>query len=110
MPVQPSRARRNRADFEREAKPFTSFLERDVTREKRRISRRNTVVISLAIHIFAVLVVVVYSIWHVDELWSPSVKVTMFGPRKTPAAVVAPLPGAAAAPLPQPAKAASAPR
>src|SRR5262245_59573164 len=29
MPVQPSRARRNRADFEREAKPFTSFLERD---------------------------------------------------------------------------------
>src|SRR5262245_1209261 len=106
MPVQPSRARRNRADFEREAQPFTSFLERDVIREKRRINRRNTLVISMAIHLFALLVVLVYSIWHVDELWSPSVKVTMFGSRKAPAAVAAPSPGAAAAPLPQPAKAA----
>ena len=69
---------------------FSSFLERDALREKRRRNRRNTLIISLLVHGLAVAAVVVYSLWDVDELFGPSVKVKVYSPSAVPAAVMAP--------------------
>jgi hypothetical protein len=71
---------------------FSSFLERDAVREKRRRSRRNTLVISLVVHALAVALVVVYSLWDVEELWGPSVKVKVYSRSAVPAAVTEPPP------------------
>jgi hypothetical protein len=57
---------------------FQAFLERDALRAKRRRSRRNTLIVSLAVHAVAVLVLVVYSLWQVDELWTPSVPIKVY--------------------------------
>ena len=66
--------------------PFSGFLERDQERGARRQKRRRTVVISVAVHVFALAAVLVYSLWDVDELWGPSVGVKMFTPDKAPPA------------------------
>jgi hypothetical protein len=70
---------------------FSSFLERDALREKRRKSRRNTLVLSLLVHGLAVAAVVGYSMWDVEELWGPSVKVKVYKASAVPrAALVGP--------------------
>ena len=71
---------------------FSSFLERDALRERRRKSRRNTLVISLLVHGLALAALVVYSLWDVDELWGPSVKVKVYSRSAAPAALLAPTP------------------
>jgi len=82
----PGRARQ-RADA-----PLSSFFERDAQRQKRWRSRRNTLVISLAIHVVGLAVLLLYAFWPVEELWSPSVKVKLFRPSQVPApAATAPL-------------------
>lgn len=74
---------------------FSSFLERDALREKRRKSRRNTLLVSLAVHGLALAAVVFYSLWDVDELWGPSLKVKVYSSKSVPAAVlVTPAPAA----------------
>jgi hypothetical protein len=82
-----------------EGPAFSSFLERDASRERRRRSRRNTLVISLLIHGLAVAALVVYSLWDVDELWGPQVHVKVFAPSKVPPAVL--LTPAPKSPLPR---------
>jgi hypothetical protein len=57
---------------------FQSFFERDAMRQRRGRSRRNTLILSLALHALAVLSLVVYSVWRVDELWTPSVAVKVY--------------------------------
>jgi hypothetical protein len=69
---------------------FESFLRRDAQREKRRKSRRNTLIISLLVHGIALAMVVLYSMWDVDELFGPSVKVKVYSRSAAPAAVIAP--------------------
>jgi hypothetical protein len=68
------------------APPFSSFLERDAAREAKDRRRRRTLLISLGIHVFALAVLAFFSFWDVDELFSPSVKVTVFPAAKAPAA------------------------
>jgi hypothetical protein len=68
----------------RQRAAFTSFLERDALRERRRRSSRRTVIVSIVIHTVALGALVFYSFWRVDELWSPSVKVKLFAPGQTP--------------------------
>jgi len=63
---------------------FASFLERDAVREKRRKSRRNTLIISLLVHSLALAAVVGYSLWDVDELFGPSVKVKVYSRSAAP--------------------------
>jgi len=63
---------------------FASFLERDALREKRRKSRRNTLIISLLVHGLALAAVVGYSLWDVDELFGPSVKVKVYSRSAAP--------------------------
>jgi len=63
---------------------FASFLERDAVREKRRKSRRNTLIISLLVHGLALAAVVLYSMWDVDELFGPSVKVKVYSRSAAP--------------------------
>jgi hypothetical protein len=64
----------------RDAGPaFASFLERDAYREQRRRGRRRTIAISVALHVLAAAVILFLSVWDVEELWAPSVPVTMFG-------------------------------
>lgn len=65
---------------------FASFLERDALREKRRKSRRNTLIVSLLVHGLAVAAVVGYSLWDVDELFGPSVKVKVYSRSAAPPA------------------------
>jgi hypothetical protein len=67
---------------------FASFLERDANREKRRKSRRNTLIVSLLVHGLAVALLVVYSLWNVDELWGPSVGVKVYSKSAAPRAAV----------------------
>jgi hypothetical protein len=67
---------------------FSSFLERDALREKRRTSRRNTLIISLLVHGLALAVLVIYSMWDVDQLFGPSVSVKVYSRGKAPKAAV----------------------
>jgi hypothetical protein len=76
---------------------FSSFLERDALREKRRKSRRNTLVLSLLVHGLALAAVVGYSMWDVEELWGPSVKVKVYKASAVPPAALV-LPGPASPP------------
>jgi hypothetical protein len=64
--------------------PFAAFLDRDAHREKRRRGRSRVIVVSLIVHGVALLSLLFYSVWHVDELFGPSVQVTVFGPSKLP--------------------------
>lgn len=100
-------ARRGRGPGEA---PFSSFLERDALREKRRKSRRRTLLISVAVHAAALVAVLIYSLWHVDELFGPSVKVTVFKPGQLPPGVVVPAPAPAPPAAPPAAASAAAPK
>ncbi len=62
--------------------PFSSFFERDALRERRDRSRRVTLIVSIGVHVAAVLGLIFYSVLHVDELIGPSVEVKMFTPAK----------------------------
>lgn len=89
MPFQTSQRRRPGQVSQRSNEPaFSSFLERDALREKRRKSRRNTLVISLLVHGLALAAVVVYSMWDVEELWGPQVKVKVYSRAKAPPAAL----------------------
>jgi hypothetical protein len=68
--------------------PFTSFLERDTFRERRGRGRRWTFIISVGVHLVAVLAVLGYAVFHVDELWAPTVEVKMFAPGAVPQAPI----------------------
>jgi hypothetical protein len=68
---------------------FSGFLERDAFREKRRRSRRNTLIISLLVHGLAVGTLVLYSMWDVEQLWGPSVKVKVYSRSAAPPAASA---------------------
>ncbi len=70
---------------QRHQAPFVGFFERDALRQDRRRGRRRTVIVSLAIHGVVLGALVGYSVWHVDELWGPSVKVKVFAPAAAPA-------------------------
>jgi hypothetical protein len=73
---------------------FESFFERDALRESRRRGRHRTLMISLAVHVVALLALVIVTFWQVDELWEPSVKVRVYTrttlPPGTPVEMVAP--------------------
>jgi hypothetical protein len=75
-------------------------LERDAQRESRRRSRQRTLIISLLVHGVALLLLVVYSMWDVDELWAPSVQVKVYSRAAAPPAATAPV---LPAPAPPPA-------
>jgi hypothetical protein len=77
---------------------FQAFFDRDALREKRRRTRRYTLIASLALHGVAILALVVYSLWRVDELWTPSVQVKVYSRKAAPPGVLTPLP----APYPMP--------
>jgi hypothetical protein len=66
--------------------PFSSFLERDADRALKQKRRRRTIFISLGVHVFALGVLAFLSFWDVDELFGPTVTVTVFSPSKAPAA------------------------
>jgi hypothetical protein len=90
-----SSSRRPAAVGHRSSEPaFSSFLERDASREKRRKSRRNTLVVSLLVHGLALAAVVVYSMWDVDELWGPQVKVKVYSRSAAPPAALVSSPAA----------------
>ncbi len=67
---------------------FSAFMDRDDARRKRGRSRRTTVLVSILIHAVALAFIVVLSMWRVDELFSPSVKVTVFPSATAPPAAV----------------------
>lgn len=81
---------------------FQSFIDRTAMREKRSKSRRNTLVISLAVHGLALLSLLVYSLWQVDELWLPAVKVKVFERSTVPPGALTPQPFRPAPPRPVP--------
>jgi hypothetical protein len=81
----PPRIARGKADPNRP--PFTGYLERDALRKSREKGRRRTLVISIAIHVVVFAGLLVYSLFQVDELWSPSVEVKVFSPAKLPPGV-----------------------
>ncbi len=64
--------------------PFTSFLERGDLREKRQRGRRWTLIVSVGVHVIAVLALAAYAVFDVDELYGPSVEVKMFAPGQAP--------------------------
>lgn len=72
--------------------PFARFLERDEARQKRDRRRRLTLAVSLGVHVVALLALVVYSVFQVDELFSPSVEVKIMRTSKLPPGVMTPLP------------------
>ena len=72
--------------------PFSGYLERDALRQSREKGRRRTLVISIAIHVVVFASLLVYSLFQVDELWAPSVKVKVFSPAKLPPGVNDPRP------------------
>lgn len=92
MPGRPSTARssstaarKRRPDPNRP--PFSAYLDRDAYREVRRRGRRRTILLSLAIHAVAVLAVLAFSLFEVDELWAPAVGVTLMNVHTVPSAV-----------------------
>jgi hypothetical protein len=84
VPHEPSHRRR----APNQGPAFSSFLERDALREKRKKSRRNTLIVSLLVHGLAVAMLVLYSMWDVDELLGPSVSVKVYSKSKAPRAAV----------------------
>jgi hypothetical protein len=66
--------------------PFASFLERDANRAIKQKRRRRTLLISLGVHGVALAVLAFFSFWDVDELFGPTVTVTVFSASKAPAA------------------------
>ncbi|HEY0711112.1 MAG TPA: hypothetical protein VGF45_00440 [Polyangia bacterium] len=72
--------------------PFSRFLERDRARQKRDRRRRLTLGVSLGIHVIGLLALIGYSVFQVDELFSPSVEVKMMRTSQLPPGVVTPLP------------------
>jgi hypothetical protein len=68
---------------------FESYFERDANREKRRKGRRNTLILSLVVHGVALGMLVLYSLWDVEELWAPPVKVKVYKKSAVPAEVLA---------------------
>jgi hypothetical protein len=87
----PSSQRRPAVAHRSSGPAFSSFLERDAQREKRSRSRRNTLVVSLLVHGLALGALLIYSLWDVDELWGPQVKVKVYSRSAAPpAALVAP--------------------
>jgi hypothetical protein len=70
--------------------PFSDFLERDRIRQRRDRSRRRTFFISVGIHVIALIAVLIYSLYDVDELFSPSVEVKVMDPSKLPPGVLKP--------------------
>ncbi len=80
---------------------FASFLERDAQRAARLRRRRRTWIISAAVHGVLIAAVLLYSIFKVEELWSPAVEVKVFSPSQLPPGVNRdPLEGAAPARAP----------
>jgi hypothetical protein len=77
---------------------FETFFERDALRQKRKAGRRRTLVLSVLVHVVALGSLVVYTVWHVDELFGPSVEVKMFRPSAVPGAPPAPASPAPPAP------------
>jgi hypothetical protein len=72
--------------------PFSGFLERDQARQQRQRSRRRTLVISLGVHAVVLVVVLLYSVFQVDELFGPSVGVKVMRHSQLPKGVLAPPP------------------
>jgi hypothetical protein len=60
--------------------PFSSFLERDTLRETRKRGRKWTIIVSVGVHVLAFVAVLLYSMFDIDELFSPSVEVKMYAP------------------------------
>ena len=81
-----SRTVRRPARRSAQGEAFSAFLERNALREKRQRSRRNMIIISLAVHAVALAALVFYSLWDTDELWTPSVGVKMFSRSAAPPA------------------------
>ena len=77
--------RRRAADPDRA--PFSSFLERDQDRVRRKRNRRRTIFISVGFHVVVFAALLVYSLLNVEELFGPSVEVKIFTPGKLPAGV-----------------------
>jgi hypothetical protein len=69
------------------AAPFSSFLERDKARQKREQSRRRTILISIGVHVLAVVAVLLYSFYDVDELYGPTVGVKVMRAKDLPPGV-----------------------
>jgi hypothetical protein len=67
--------------------PFTGYLERDALRQSREKGRRRTLYVSIALHVVVFAGLLVYSLFQVEELWSPSVEVKVFSPSKLPPGV-----------------------
>ena len=57
---------------------FLSFFERNERRERQRRGRRRVWVASITIHLVALSALAFLSLWQVEELWTPTVKVTVF--------------------------------
>ncbi len=75
---------------QREGEPttaFASFLERDAQRAARLRRRRRTWLISVAVHGVLIAAVLLYSVFKVEELWSPVVEVKVFSPSQLPPGV-----------------------
>jgi len=85
----PQRASRARRSANHVA--FQAFFERDALREKRGRARRFRLILSLAVHGVAILALIVYSLWRVDELWSPSVQVKVYSRKAAPPEALTPL-------------------
>lgn len=83
--------------------PFSSFLDRDLARQRRARSRRRTLFISVGIHVLALVAVLFYSFYQVDELFGPSVEVRVMDPSKLPPGVLHPRPFVAPVSSPPPA-------
>lgn len=53
-------------------------------RNRRGRQRRRTVMASLVIYLLALVGVVIFSLLHVDELWTPNIQVKVFSPSAVP--------------------------
>jgi hypothetical protein len=79
---------------------FQAFFERGALREKRRRSRRLTLIVSLSVHAVAIVALIVYSLWRVDELWTTSVQVKVYSRKAAPPEALTPM--RAPSPTPHP--------
>jgi hypothetical protein len=80
----PRRAAVRSGRLDPERPPFSGFFERDAGRERRERGRRWTIVLSLGAHVVGLLALLLYSLFHVDDLFGPSVEVKMFAPSAAP--------------------------